>query len=268
MQMAPQMGYDRAITVFSPDGRLFQVEYAREAVKRGTTAVGVKAKEGVVLLVDKRITSRLIEAESIEKIFQIDEHIGAATSGLVADARALVDRSRVESQINKVSYDEPIGVEVLAKKICDHKQTYTQYGGVRPYGTALLIAGVDDHRPRLFETDPSGALLEYKATAIGAGRNAVVEVFETDYDENMDIDSAIVLAMDALFNATEGKLDADTLEVGVVALEDRKFRKLTPEEVESYVLRIHEVHINSDENESDKEDDEESETESADKDKK
>ncbi len=253
MQMAPQMGYDRAITVFSPDGRLFQVEYAREAVKRGTTAVGVKAKDGVVLLVDKRITSRLIEAESIEKIFQIDEHVGAATSGLVADARALIDRARVESQINRVSYDEPIGVEVLAKKICDHKQTYTQYGGVRPYGTALLIAGVDDHKPRLFETDPSGALLEYKATAIGAGRNAVVEVFEKKHDDNMDIESAIILGLDALYNAAEGKLDAETLEVGLVALENKQFKKLTSEEVESYVSQVLEMHIDeeSDEEETD-----------------
>jgi proteasome alpha subunit len=265
MQMAPQMGYDRAITVFSPDGRLFQVEYAREAVKRGTTAVGVKAKDGVVLLVDKRITSRLIEAESIEKIFQIDDHIGAATSGLVADARALIDRSRVESQINRVSYDELIGVEVLAKKICDHKQTYTQYGGVRPYGTALLIAGVDDHRPRLFETDPSGALLEYKATAIGAGRNAVVEVFEKKHDDNMDIESAIILGLDALYNAAEGKLDAETLEVGTVTLEEKQFRKLTSEEVESYVSQILEMHKESDEAESDEEEtDEKSEDESKD----
>jgi len=242
MQMAPQMGYDRAITVFSPDGRLFQVEYAREAVKRGTTAVGVKAKKGVALLVDKRITSRLIEAESIEKIFQIDDHIGAATSGLVADARALVDRARVEAQVNKVSYDEPIGVEVIAKKICDHKQTYTQYGGVRPYGTALLIAGVDDKNPRLFETDPSGALLEYKATAIGAGRNAVMEVFENGYQDDMDTDAAIMLGMEALYHATEGKLDADTLEVGTVTMKDRQFRKLSSEEVDSYVNRILENH--------------------------
>ena len=241
MQMAPQMGYDRAITVFSPDGRLFQVEYAREAVK-GTTAVGIKAADGVVLLVDKRITSRLEEAESIEKIFQIDDHIGAATSGIVADARSLVDRARVEAQVNRVSYDELIGVEVISKKICDHKQTYTQYGGVRPYGTALLIAGVDDNKPRLFETDPSGALLEYKATAIGAGRNAVVEVFEADYREDMNIDAAILLGMDALYKVAEGKFDAGTLEVGVVSLEDKKFRKLGPEEVENYVHQILEKH--------------------------
>ncbi|WP_340820844.1 archaeal proteasome endopeptidase complex subunit alpha [Methanolobus sp. WCC4] len=240
MQMTPQMGYDRAITVFSPDGRLFQVEYAREAVKRGTTAAGVKAKDGVVLLVDKRITSRLIEAESIEKIFQIDDHIGVATSGLVADARSLVDRARVEAQINMVSYDEPIGVEVIAKKICDHKQTYTQYGGVRPYGTALLIAGVDDSSPRLFETDPSGALLEYKATAIGAGRNAFMEIFEADYAEDMDIDAAIMLGMKALYKSAEGKVDAATLELGVVTLEDRQFRKLSEEEVSTFVSRVSE----------------------------
>ncbi|WMW23424.1 archaeal proteasome endopeptidase complex subunit alpha [Methanolobus mangrovi] len=240
MQMTPQMGYDRAITVFSPDGRLFQVEYAREAVKRGTTAAGIKAKDGVVLLVDKRITSRLIEAESIEKIFQIDDHIGVATSGLVADARALVDRARVEAQVNMVSYDEPIGVEVIAKKICDHKQTYTQYGGVRPYGTALLIAGVDDSSPRLFETDPSGALLEYKATAIGAGRNAFMEIFEADYKADMDIDAAIMLGMKALYTSTEGKVDAATLELGVVTLEARQFRKLSEEEVATYVSRVRE----------------------------
>jgi proteasome alpha subunit len=257
--MTPQMGYDRAITVFSPDGRLFQVEYAREAVKRGTTAAGVKAKNGVVLLVDKRITSRLIEAESIEKIFQIDDHIGVATSGLVADARALVDRARVEAQVNMVSYDEPIGVEVIAKKICDHKQTYTQYGGVRPYGTALLIAGVDDSRPRLFESDPSGALLEYKATAIGAGRNTFMEIFEADYQEDMDIDAAIMLGMKALYKSTEGKVDAATLELGIVTLEDRQFRKLSEEEVAGFVSRVREELKDDVEEETDDSENEESE---------
>lgn len=252
MQMAPQMGYDRAITVFSPDGRLFQVEYAREAVKRGTTAAGIKATDGVVLLVDKRITTSLIEAESIEKIFQIDEHIGVATSGLVADARALVDRARVEAQINVVSYDELIGVDVLAKKICDHKQTYTQYGGVRPYGTALLMAGVDDDRPRLFETDPSGALLEYKATAIGAGRNAFMEMFEEKYQDDMNLDDVIMLGMEALYQASDMKLDASTLEVGVVTIKDKMFRKCSEEEVNTYVERILETHKEDEQEEGDK----------------
>lgn len=114
--MKPQMAYDRAITVFSPDGRLFQVEYAREAVKRGTTTVGLKFKDGVVLIVDRRITSKLVEPSSIEKIFAIDEHIGCATSGLVADARVLVDRARVEAQINRITYDEKYRSKHLSRK--------------------------------------------------------------------------------------------------------------------------------------------------------
>lgn len=239
MQMAPQMGYDRAITVFSPDGRLFQVEYAREAVKRGTTAIGLKSTEGVVLLVDKRVTTRLLEPASIEKIFQIDEHIGAATSGLVADARALVDRARVEAQVNHVSYGESIGVEVLAKKICDHKQTYTQYGGVRPYGTALLIAGVDDSgTPRIFETDPSGALLEYKATGIGAGRSIVMDVFEERYQTDIDMEDAIKLGLFALHSAAEGQFNASTIEVGIVRSDDKKFTKLDQDTLDAYVKEI------------------------------
>src|SRR3989441_1319919 len=136
-----QMAYDRAITVFSPDGRLFQVEYARVAVTRGNTTVGLKFKNGIVLMADKKIGSRLVETSSIEKIFQIDEHVGAATSGLVADARVLVDYARLVAQINKVTYSEKIGVDLLVKRICDYKQNYTQYGGVRPFGTARLLAG-------------------------------------------------------------------------------------------------------------------------------
>ena len=235
MQMTPQMGYDRAITVFSPDGRLFQVEYAREAVRRGTTAVGIKAIDGVAVLVDKRVTSRLMEPESIEKIFQIDTHIGAATSGLVADARVLIDRARVECQINRLVYDESIGVEVLAKRICDFKQTYTQYGGVRPFGTALLLIGAEDDKSRLFETDPSGALLEYKATGIGAGRAAVMEIFEEKYREDMKIDDVILLGLQALYKAAEGKFDAKTTEIGLIELESKAFRKLEDFEVEKYV---------------------------------
>lgn len=235
MQPQYQMGYDRAITVFSPDGRLYQVEYAREAVKRGTTAVGIKAKDGVVLIVDKRVSSKLLEASSIEKIFKIDEHIGVASSGLVGDARSLVDRARVECQINRVSYDDPIEVETLAKKLCDHMQTLTQYGGIRPYGTALLIAGVSDGESRLFETDPSGTLLEYKATGIGIGRPAAMKVFEEEYNPESEIKDVILLGLKALHSATEGKFDVDTVEIGVIEKAKPVFRKMTKEEVATFV---------------------------------
>ena len=237
MQPLPSMGYDRAITVFSPDGRLFQVEYAREAVKRGTTSVGLKCKDGIVLAVDKRVSSKLVEADSVEKIYQIDEHICAATCGLVADARVLVDRARVEAQVNKITYSEPIDVAVLVKKICDFKQLYTQHGGVRPFGVALLLAGITTE-PRIFETDPSGALIEYKATSIGAGRNAVMEVFEEKYKEDVTINEAIELALEALYKATEEKISEATVEIAVIDSKTKTFKKLHSDEVKKHIATV------------------------------
>ncbi|WP_456436583.1 archaeal proteasome endopeptidase complex subunit alpha [Methanopyrus sp.] len=230
-----QTAYDRAITVFSPDGRLFQVEYAREAVKRGTTALGIKVEEGVVLGVDKRVTSKLIEPESIEKVYQIDTHIGAATAGLVADARVLVERARIEAQTYRYTYGEPIDVDVLVKSICDLKQVYTQHGGVRPFGTALLIAGVDRKGCRLFETDPSGALTEHKATAIGEGRQEALDVFEEEYREDMTIREAVKLAVRALYEASREETTADNLEIAVV--DEQGFRKLEREKIEEMFER-------------------------------
>jgi len=238
--MMPQMGYDRAITVFSPDGRLFQVEYAREAVKRGTTAIGIKVQNGVALLVDKRVTSRLLEGRAVEKIFSIDTHIGAATSGLVADARMLIDRGRVEAQINKIIYNEAIDVETLAKKICDFKQAYTQLGGLRPFGTALLIGGVYNGGSYLFETDPSGALLEYKATAIGSGRSLVTELLEEQYNEDLVLEDGIALGLETLYKVTEGKLDVTTVDVGLAELETGSFRILNSVELEPYIKQLKE----------------------------
>jgi len=234
------MGYDRAITVFSPDGRLFQVEYAREAVKRGATAIGIKTKEGVILLADKRVASRLLEADTIEKIYKIDEHICAATSGLVADARVLIERARVEAQINRLTYDEPITIKELAKRICDFKQQYTQFGGVRPFGVSLLIAGVDEV-PKLYETDPSGALLEYKATAIGMGRNVVMEYFEKEYREDLTFEDALILGLVAMGKAIESELNPEGLEVGYVKIDEKIYREFTPEELKPYIDKANEI---------------------------
>jgi len=230
------MAYDRAITVFSPDGRLFQVEYAREAVKRGTTTVALKYKTGVVLIVDKRVTSRLVEPASIEKIFEIDGHIGCATSGLVADARVLIDRARVDAQINEITYNEKIRVKTLVKRICDFKQTYTQYGGVRPFGTALLVAGVDDTGARLFSTDPSGALMEYKASSEGAGRNGAMGYFESHYKEDFNQEEGIEMSIKAINKGTEGKLNPDATEIGIVD-KDSRFRILSSSETKNYVAK-------------------------------
>ncbi|WP_295115550.1 archaeal proteasome endopeptidase complex subunit alpha, partial [uncultured Methanobrevibacter sp.] len=217
------------------DGRLFQVEYAREAVKRGTTSIGVKSSEGIVLAVDKRTTSNLVEASSIEKIFKIDEHIGAATSGLVADARALVERARVEAQINKITYSEPIRVESLAKKLCDMLQLYTQNGGVRPFGSALIIGGVYDDKCKLFETDPSGALIEYKATAIGSGRSAAMDIFEEKYNDDITLDEAICLAIEAIDEATDHDTTSKNVEIAIIKKETGDYQKLSHEDVQKFI---------------------------------
>lgn len=193
MPTPPDFGYDKATTMFSPDGRLFQVEYAREAVNRGATAVGVKYGDGVVLAVDKRITSKIVVPDSIEKLFQVDEHIGAVGSGLVADIRVLIDRLRVEAQVNRTMYNEPIDVALLTRRIGEYKQAYTQYGGIRPFGTGLLIAGASP-RPRLYETDPSGALVEYRAVAIGEGRRVAMEYLAGKYSSNISLEDAEMAA--------------------------------------------------------------------------
>lgn len=231
------MAYDRAITVFSPDGRLFQVEYAREAVKRGTTTVGLKFKDGVALIIDKRLTSNLIEPTSIEKIFKIDEQIGCATSGLVADARSLVDFARITAQIHRVTYNERTSIELLVKRICDYKQTYTQFGGVRPFGTALLVSGVDEQGIHLFETDPSGALMAYKAGSIGAGRNTVMEIFEDKFKPGMSMNDSIMLGLEGLQKATEGESTVVSVEIGVVKVGET-FRKLESKEVDKFVSKM------------------------------
>ena len=239
MQQFSGAGYDRALTVFSPDGRLFQIEYAREAVKRGTPSVGIICKDGVVFAVNKKVKSKLIVPSSIEKIFKIDEHIATASSGLVADARRLVDISRNQAQINRLQYHEPISVTGLAKYIGDLEQMYTQSGGIRPFGISLLIGGVSDGECKLFETDPSGALVEYKETSIGLGRDKTLELFEEKYLEDMSLDEAIELAIEGIYVATDGKItDEDNIEIAVISKETEKYSKLDEKEIDEYVTKI------------------------------
>ncbi len=234
---AGQMAYDRAITVFSPDGRLFQVEYARVAVGRGTTTVGIKFKDGIILMADKKVRSRLVEGNSTEKIFQIDEHIGCATSGLVADARVLVDYARIVAQINKITYEEKITTDMLVRRICDFKQNYTQYGGVRPFGTALLVGGVDRQGIHLFETDPSGALSSYKAGSIGSGRAQVIELFEDKFKENMAFDDAMRLGLEGLKKSSEDAFSDKTVEIGVIG-KSRKFERMETGEIKKHMDKL------------------------------
>jgi len=239
MEMQPgQMAYDRAITVFSPDGRLFQVEYAREAVRRGATTAGVVYEDGIALVADRRIPNpKLAEPASLEKIHIIDEHIACATAGLVADARVLVDYARLAAQINRVTYAEPISVELLVRRICDYKQQYTQFGGVRPFGTALLVGGFDDSGIHLFETEPSGSLTSFRATSTGGNKGPAMELFEQKFRPDLDADAATLLALEGLRQSLDDSSNLTQVEVLTI---DRKKgpHRLSSEEIQKYVARL------------------------------
>ncbi len=230
-------GYDRAITIFSPEGELYQVRYAGEAVKKGWSTIGIKGREGVVLAAEKRKISPLIDLESIEKIYVIDEHVAAAPSGLLADARVLIEYARQEAQVHRLLYDEPIDIELLTRRISNLKQLYTQHGGVRPFGAALIIGGVDRNGPRLFQTDPGGIYFGYYATAVGSGSSTILDFLEKHYKYDLTLSEAVELAVRALSKVIDN-LEPDKIEIGVVSVKDRKFRKLTKEEITEVIKRV------------------------------
>ena len=232
---AQQQAYDRGITIFSPDGRLYQVEYAREAVKRGTASIGVRTEEGVVLAADKRSRSPLMEPTSVEKIHKADDHAGIASAGHVADARQLIDFARRQAQVNRLRYSEPIGIEALTKEVTDHIQQYTQVGGARPFGVALLVGGIEDGEPRLYETDPSGTPYEWKAVSIGANRGDLQEYLEENYGDDLDLDGGLALALRALASADEGTLAPSGVDVGTITTESGEFHELDNDEIEAYL---------------------------------
>lgn len=193
--------YDRSATMFSPDGRLYQVEYASKIVSQGTLGVALVYNNGILFGTDKKVTSRLILPDSIEKLFKLDDHVAAVSAGLVGDARRLVQAARQKAQEHMMYYNQPIHVESLAKEVSSLKQLFTQYAGMRPFGVAFIIGGVDETGARLFETEPSGALAEYSAVAIGAGRKEAMDLFEKEYTANLSFENAARLLFKALEKA-------------------------------------------------------------------
>jgi proteasome alpha subunit len=223
--------YDRAITVFSPDGRLFQVEYAMELVNRGATILGIRCSEGVVLGAEENVEP-LEEVEYSWKIFKIDEHVGAAIVGLSSDARVLIDQARIYAQSNKLTYDEPIDVEVVSKRVCDIMQLYTQHAGVRPFGISIILGGVDKTGSRLFGTHPSGTYRGYKATALGAGRETVLPILKDEYKEDMNLQEATKLTAKCLVKALEARQLPPRMKVAVISSETKKMEMLSDDKIE------------------------------------
>ena len=242
--MFPEPGtYDHLITVFSPEGRLLQVEYALETVYQGTTVIGICCPEGVVIGAEERAGSRLMDPNFTQKIYQVDEHIGAAVVGVSSDARVLIDDARIYAQNNRFVYGEPIDVEMVTKRIGDVMQLYTQHAGVRPFGVSILFGGVDRAGARLLSTDPDGSCRAYKAAALGIGREPAEKMLREEYRDDLKIDEAVRLAVKCLVKASgertknrgDDRQEKLKVRIAVIPSETRKFRTLAAEEIEPYI---------------------------------
>ncbi len=235
--------YDRGVNTFSPEGRLYQVEYAIEAVKLGSTSVAIQTSQGVVLAVEKRLTSSLLEPASVEKILEVDTHIAVAVSGLIGDARTLVDHARIETQNHTFTFDEKMGVEALTQSICDlalgfgESQKRDERKMSRPFGVALLLAGCDSKGPQLYFSDPSGTYLQYKAKAIGAGSEGAQATLQDKYRDDMTLQEAEVLACEILKQVMEEKISSINIEVASVTPE-KGYHMYTPTEISELIVRV------------------------------
>ena len=232
--------YDRGTNTFSPEGRIFQIEYAIEAIKLGSTAVGVCCKEGVVLAVEKRVTSSMVESSSIEKILEIDRHVGCAMSGLIADARTLVENSRVETQGHWFTYNERMPVESCVKSISDHMLDFSSTSDrkktmSRPFGVALLVAGVDELGPALFSTDPSGTYTRYKAAAIGSASEGAMSMLQEQFKEDLSLADAQTTALVVLRQVMEEKISPTNIELAVTKATDHKFHMFSTDELQAAI---------------------------------
>lgn len=230
------MSYDRALTVFSPDGHLFQVEYALEAVNKGTTAVGLRGKNAVVLAVEKKSIQKLQDPRTIRKIFPLDRHVCLAFAGLSADARVLVDKARVECQSHRLTVEDPVTVEYITRYIAGIQQKYTQRGGARPFGISALLIGFDiDETPRLFLTDPSGTYSAWSANAIGQNSKTVREFLEKHYKANLEMHDATKLAIQSLLEVIHtGPKNIDV----AIMTSDLVLKILESHEIEQYIKEI------------------------------
>ncbi|CAB4054516.1 PSMA5 [Lepeophtheirus salmonis] len=217
--------YDRSVNTFSPEGRLFQVEYAIEAIKLGSTAIGIQTKDGIVLAVEKRITSSLMEPSTIEKIVQIDKHLACAFSGLIPDSKMLIDKARVECQNHWFNYSEKMRIESVAQAVSNLAIQFgdSEVKGAalsRPFGVALLLAGMDERGPQLYHMDPSGTYIRFDAKAIGSGSEGAQQSLQEKYHSSMSMDEAIKESMTILKQVMEEKLSESNVEVATVTKED------------------------------------------------
>jgi len=231
--MMASRGYDMTPTMYSPDGRIYQVEYAIETVKRGTLAIGIATKQGVIMAVEEK--PRTLQTSNItQKIFQVDYHIGVAAAGYIPDARVQVDGARFFSQGNRMTYDESVEVATVAKHLADQAHQFTQYGGVRPNGVSMIIAGIDQKGESIYVTDPSGTYVQFAAVAIGAGSDDVNTFLEKHYKDDLGLDNAASLAIAAINLKAEAKDGVNNIKMAKVTSEAKIFEKVSESDLQNY----------------------------------
>jgi 20S proteasome subunit alpha 3 len=236
--------YDSRTTIFSPEGRLYQVEYAMEAISNAGAAIGVLAKDGVVLAAEKRVTSKLLATtKSTEKMYKIDDHVAVAVAGIMADANILINTARLQAQRYTLAYQEPMPVEQLVQSLCDTKQGYTQFGGLRPFGVSFLFAGYDNNFGfQLYMSDPSGNYGGWKAGAIGANNQAAQSMLKQDYKDDISREEAVQLALKVLSKTMDSTtLSSEKLELAEISLSplgDVKYQVCSADDLNKLLVKF------------------------------
>lgn len=218
------MGYDRAAQTFSPDGHILQVEYAEKTVRLGSASIGIVCKDGVILISDRRQKDKLVVESSANKIYEIDDHMMVVAAGIVSDARVLIDKARVSAQQHRVTYDSESTTEAIVKELSDIKQQFTQYGGARPFGVALMIAGFNGSA-KLFATDVSGNYLEYRAFAIGENDEKIREKLRQEYKQDISCEEGVKLALKIFKEIQEENFDKNRFDIGIITRDKRIVKK-------------------------------------------
>jgi len=230
------MGYDRTSAIFSPDGHLLQVEYAEKTVRLGSSSMGLVASDGIVIVVDKRIKDSLMLIESSAKIYEVDSHIAGTAAGILSDARILIEKAQLLAQQHHVMYDGPIDVESIVRDIANIKQSYTQYGGARPFGVAMMIAGIDvNEKKNLFVTDVTGNYFGYTATAIGENDEKIKDMLRKEYKENLNSEQCIRLALSIFRRILAKNFDVARFEAVYIKTKEKTFTRFLGEDLKKYL---------------------------------
>ncbi len=229
------MGYDRTATMFSPEGTILQVEYAQKTVRLGSSSIGMICADGVFLVADKRVKDKLVIHKSANKVYEIDSHVISCAAGIVSDARVLIERGQLIAQQHRITYDSPIEPELIIKEISNIKQQFTQYGGARPFGVSLMVAGIRAKKPELYTSDITGNYFSYHANAIGENEEKIREKLREQYKPELNIRKGVKLALD-IFKEIQGKnFDLERFELVYIKNEEGRLQRVKEEELKEFV---------------------------------